>query len=211
MRSIWLAVALALACGAGMGGAVMAQTESQGATAGDHPLVLLDTSMGKVRIELYPEKAPETVKNFLQYVEAGFYDGTIFHRVVPNFVVQGGGYTDKMERKETRPPIQNEAARGLKNEQYTISMARTGDPHSATSQFFISLRDNTQSLDPHPSDPQRKWGYCAFGVVVEGQDVIDAMGKVKTEMRAGMKDVPAVPVVIQSAKVVPPKAAGAGQ
>ncbi|MBM3318926.1 MAG: peptidyl-prolyl cis-trans isomerase [Candidatus Eisenbacteria bacterium] len=203
MRRLLLGVILAALSA---GGGAMAETGGQAAKADDHPMVALETSMGRIVLRLYPEKAPLTVANFLEYVEADFFNGTIFHRVVPNFVIQGGGFTETMSRKETRPPIRNEAARGLKNKQYTISMARTGDPHSATSQFFISLRDNTESLDPHPEDPSRQWGYCAFGEVVEGQAVVDAVGKVKTETRAGMKDVPAVPVLINTAKVIRPEA-----
>jgi cyclophilin family peptidyl-prolyl cis-trans isomerase len=205
MRTLWLGVALAFALG-GFGGLAMGQEAQAGAkTAPDtHPLVTFETSMGKIVVKLYPEKAPKTVENFIQYVESGFFNGTIFHRVVPNFVIQGGGFTEKMERKETRPPIVNEAKQGLKNLKYTISMARTNEPNSATSQFFISLRDNTASLDPNPSDPQRQFGYCAFGEVVEGQAVVDAIGKVKTEIRAGMRDVPAVAVVLTSAKVAKP-------
>jgi cyclophilin family peptidyl-prolyl cis-trans isomerase len=212
MRRVWLGAAMAVAL-IGWGGVALAQQQAAGATPAkiDRPLVTFETSMGKIVVKLYPDKAPETVKNFLQYVQDGFFNGTIFHRVVPSFVIQGGGYTEQMARKETRPPIVNEAARGLKNAKYTISMARTNDPNSATSQFFISLKDNTASLDPNPASEATKWGYCAFGEVVEGQAVVDAIGAVKTEIRAGMKDVPAVPVVLVKASVGTPQTPPAGK
>ncbi len=156
--------------------------------------VLMRTNLGDIEITLYPEKAPKTVANFLRYVDDGFYDGTLFHRVVPGFVIQGGGYTTRMEKKPTREPVENEARNGLKNRRGTIAMARTSDPHSATAQFFINLKDNP-SLD-HPSFDG--WGYAVFGRVTRGMAVVDAIAAVPTTSRDGMKNVPVEPVVIQS-------------
>jgi len=162
----------------------------------DNPMVRMTTSLGELTIELYPQQAPETVDNFLQYIDDGFYDGTIFHRVIPGFVLQGGGFTPDMERKPTRDPIHNESDNGLKNERGTLSMARLPDPHSASSQFFINLVDNPH-LD-HPGGGQ--WGYAVFGKVVDGLDVVDAIGAVETTSRSGMRDVPEEPVIIEEAK-----------
>jgi len=162
-------------------------------------IVKLDTSMGNIVIELNEQAAPVTVKNFLGYVEAGFYDGTIFHRVIPGFMIQGGGFTKQMAEKDTRAPIINEAKNGLSNEKGTIAMARTSDPDSATAQFFINHRDN-DFLDYIDDN---KAGYAVFGKVTEGMDVVDAIASVETTTRNGMDDVPVEPVIIQSAKVVP--------
>lgn len=162
-------------------------------------IVKLETSMGDIIIELNEQAAPVTVRNFLGYVESGFYDGTIFHRVIPGFMIQGGGFTKQMVRKETRDPIINEAKNGLSNKKGTISMARSSDPNSATSQFFINHRDN-DFLD-YIND--NKPGYAVFGKVTEGMDVVDAIASVETTTRNGMEDVPVEPVVIISAKVVP--------
>lgn len=167
------------------------------ASSGDRPRVALETSKGTIVLELYPEEAPETVKNFLGYVEDGFFDGTAFHRVIEGFMIQGGGFTPGLERKETRAPIRNEAATGLSNERGTIAMARTNDPHSATSQFFINTANNAR-LDQGPGSP----GYAAFGRVVEGMDVVDAIAGVETGHKGGMGDVPLEPVVIEKATVV---------
>ena len=158
-------------------------------------MVVFSTTLGEVTIELYPEKAPITVENFLAYVDAGFYDGTIFHRVIPGFVIQGGGFTENMEQKSTRPPIKNEADNGLKNERGTLSMARTRDVNSATSQFFINLIDNA-SLDHGTRD----FGYAVFARVVVGMDVIDKIAAVRTSNRGMYQNVPVQPVVIQSAR-----------
>ena len=163
-----------------------------------NPKVVLDTSKGKIVLELYPDYAPETVKNFLNYVDAKFYDGMIFHRVIPNFMIQGGGFTTDMKRKTTQAPIKNEADKGLKNERGTISMARTGDPHSATAQFFINSKNN--DFLNYRSKTQQGWGYAAFGKVIEGMKTVDAISAVKTKTLGGSRDVPAEPVVIQSAK-----------
>ena len=173
-------------------------TVTSPALAGDHPKVVLETSKGKIVVELYEDKAPQTVANFLAYVDAGFYDGTIFHRVIPGFMIQGGGFTVEMEQKETRPPIQNEADNGLHNERGTIAMARTPDPHSATAQFFINLVDN--DFLNHKSKSAQNWGYAVFGRVVEGIDVVDEISRTKTGSRGMHRDVPIEPVVIVSAK-----------
>jgi cyclophilin family peptidyl-prolyl cis-trans isomerase len=162
-----------------------------------NPKVVLETSKGQIVIELYLQKAPETVVNFLDYVDAKFYDGTIFHRVIPNFMIQGGGFTSDMKRKPGKGPIKNEADRGLKNDRGTIAMARTGDPHSATAQFFINTANN-DFLD-HKNKTQQGWGYAAFGKVIEGMDVIDAISAVKTTKRGSFRDVPVEEVVIKSA------------
>lgn len=162
-------------------------------------MVKLETSMGDIVIELDKAAAPVTVKNFLTYVEEGFFDGTIFHRVIPNFMIQGGGFTAEMTKKQTHPPIVNEASNGLKNDRGTISMARTSNPNSATAQFFINHKNNNASLDYVAN---RNPGYAVFGKVVEGMDVVDKIAGVKTTVRIGMRDVPAEPVVIKSAKVV---------
>ena len=160
--------------------------------------VELQTSMGDVVVELNEQAAPVTVKNFLRYVEDGFYDGTIFHRVIHKFMIQGGGLTPEMEKKETRDAIVNEAGNGLKNKRGTIAMARGGDPDSATCQFFINHVANP-GLD---YVPETKPGYAVFGKVVEGMDVVDAIAFVETTTRAGRENVPVKPVVIESVKVV---------
>lgn len=162
---------------------------------GDKPMVVFSTTFGEVTIELYPDKAPVTVENFLAYVDGGFYDGTIFHRVVPGFVIQGGGFTENMEQKSTRPPIKNEADNGLNNGRGMLSMARTRDVNSATSQFFINLIDNAV-LDHGTRD----FGYAVFARVVEGMDVIDKIAAVRTSNRGMYQNVPIEPVVIQSAR-----------
>ncbi len=175
-----------------------------------NPQVRLVTSKGDIVLELDPVKAPKTVENFLAYVRSGHFDGTIFHRVIPGFMIQGGGFTAEMVQKPTRPPIANEAANGLKNRRGTVAMARTSDVNSATAQFFINLADN-DFLDHHDSSA-RGFGYCVFAKVTEGMDVVDAIAKVKTgvasvkDPRSGrtipFKDVPAEPIVIQAAEVV---------
>jgi len=162
-------------------------------------VVKLETSMGNIVIELNEQAAPVSVKNFIGYVEAGFYDGLIFHRVIPGFMIQGGGFTQQMVKKETRNPIINEAKNGLSNMRGTIAMARTSDPDSATAQFFINHRDN-KFLDYIDDN---KAGYAVFGKVTQGMDVVDAIASVETTTRNGMEDVPVEPIIIQSAKVVP--------
>lgn len=163
-----------------------------------NPKVVLDTSKGKIVLELYLQKAPETVVNFLGYVDAKFYDGTIFHRVIPKFMIQGGGFLPLMKRKPGKGPIKNEADKGLKNDRGTIAMARTGDPHSATAQFFINSANN--SFLNHKNKTQQGWGYTAFGRVIKGMDVVGVISAVKTTKRGGHPDVPEVPVVIKTAR-----------
>ncbi|MDA8094250.1 MAG: peptidylprolyl isomerase [Betaproteobacteria bacterium] len=163
-------------------------------------MVQMHTEFGTITVELYPEKAPATVENFLEYAKSGFYNNTIFHRVIDGFMIQGGGFEPGMTQKETRAPVKNEADNGLKNERYTIAMARTPNPHSATAQFFINVADNG-FLDYSAPTPQG-WGYCVFGKVVEGQDVVDRIKKVKTGSKGGHQDVPVDDVVITSVDVV---------
>ena len=158
---------------------------------------VIDTSKGNIVIETYPKKAPITVKNFESYVNKGFYNNTIFHRVIDGFMIQGGGFTKDMAQKQTDAPIQNEASNGLKNEKYTIAMARTQDPDSASSQFFINVNNNN-FLDYPGQDGA---GYCVFGKVIEGQDVVDKIAKLKTRVKNGMGDVPIKTVKINSIKV----------
>ncbi len=159
--------------------------------------VRLETSMGGVVIELDVAKAPVTVANFLEYTQAGFFDGTIFHRVIPDFMIQGGGLIDDMSAKETRDPIANEATNGLCNERGTVAMARTGAPNSATAQFFINLTDNDFLNHSGPSN----YGYAVFGKVVEGMDAVNAIAGVKTASKGHYDDVPVEPVLIESATV----------
>jgi cyclophilin family peptidyl-prolyl cis-trans isomerase len=163
------------------------------------PRVHLETSQGRITLELDPKAAPITSNNFLSYASEGFYDGTIFHRVIKGFMIQGGGFTPDMQRKSTKDPILNEAGNGLKNERGTVAMARTSDPHSATSQFFINTVDNS-FLDHKQKTPQG-WGYCVFGKVVEGMNVVDAIENVPTTAKGGHGDVPSTPVIIERAVV----------
>ncbi|MCU7796789.1 MAG: peptidyl-prolyl cis-trans isomerase [Candidatus Thiodiazotropha sp. (ex Semelilucina semeliformis)] len=156
------------------------------------------TSMGSIKLELDRDKAPETVDNFVQYVRDGFFDGTIFHRVIKGFMIQGGGFTPDMKKKSTRAPIQNEAKNGLKNMRGTLAMARTSDPHSATAQFFINHKDNA-FLD-YPS--RDGWGYAVFGKVTDGMDVVDAIASEMTGTKNGMRDVPKKSVLIEKATVI---------
>ena len=158
-------------------------------------MVRFETTLGAFTIDLFEDEAPVTVKNFLEYVDAGHFDGTVFHRVIPGFMVQGGGMTEDLRQKPTRQPIKNEASNGLKNRRGTLSMARTNDPDSATSQFFINLVDNA-FLDPSPRSGA---GYAVFGCITEGMSVVDAMTKVKTGKRGMHDDVPAEPIKVVSA------------
>jgi len=166
-----------------------------------NPQVELKTSQGTVLIELYQDQAPKSVENFLQYVKDGFFNGTVFHRVIPGFMIQGGGFTSDLKQKETRAPIQNEAKNGLKNETGTLAMARTPDPHSASAQFFINLKDNG-FLDYPGRDG---WGYAVFGKVLQGMDVVQKIALVPTGRSGMFTDVPTTPVVIESAKLLPAK------
>ena len=174
---------------------------SSSVLATDNPKVLMQTCMGDLTLELYPEKAPITVKNFLSYIKDGSYENTIFHRVIPRFMNQGGGFTADFKKKATNNPIQNEADNGLKNDTGTIAMARTSDPHSATNQFFINTSNNT-SLN-HKSKTLRGWGYAVFGKVVDGMDVIKKIEQVKTQtIPMGMQNVPIETILIKKISVI---------
>ena len=162
-------------------------------------MIKLHTNFGVIALELDAEKAPETVKNFLTYAEAGHYDNTIFHRVIDGFMIQGGGFGPGMKEKKTRSPIKNEADNGLKNERYTIAMARTSDPHSASAQFFINVADNAFLDFKMPSG--NGWGYCVFGKVIEGSEVVDKIKGVKTGIAGFHQDVPKEDVIIERAEV----------
>jgi len=170
------------------------------AKEGGNPVVLMKTNMGDVKIELDKAKAPVTVDNFLVYVNDKFYDGTVFHRVIPAFMIQGGGFDKDMNQKKTKAPIKNEAGNGLKNVTGTIAMARTSDPNSATAQFFINTKDNA-FLD-HKNDTPQGYGYAVFGTVVGGMDVVKKIEQVQTTTRPPYENVPVTPVVIESIRVV---------
>jgi peptidyl-prolyl cis-trans isomerase B (cyclophilin B) len=179
---------------------VVALLASAGALAAD-PQVELKTTLGTIVVELYPQKAPATVENFLAYVKSGHYAGTIFHRVIPGFMVQGGGFTPDFEQKPTRKPVKNEAGNGLKNTVGTLAMARTPEPHSATAQFFINVSNNESLNFRFPT--AEGYGYCVFGKVVKGMDVVERIVKVRTGPGpASHRDVPAQPVVIESVRLV---------
>ena len=162
--------------------------------------VMMTTTVGPMTIELDADSAPKTVENFLSYVADGFYDGTIFHRVIDNFMIQGGGFTADMEQKSTQAPIENEANNGLKNERGTIAMARTQDPHSATAQFFINVQDN--DFLNHTGENMQGWGYAVFGKVTDGEDVLDKIRGVQTGSQAGHQDVPVEPIIIESVAII---------
>ena len=163
-------------------------------------MVKLKTNHGEILLDLDAAKAPATVENFLQYVKDGFFTNTLFHRVIDGFMVQGGGMNLDMSQKTTRAPVKNEADNGLKNDQYTVAMARTNDPNSATAQFFINVGDN--DFLNHSAPTPQGWGYCVFGKVTEGQDVVDKIKKVRTGNKGGHQDVPTEDVVIESAEIV---------
>jgi cyclophilin family peptidyl-prolyl cis-trans isomerase len=194
MKLSLAAVAAVLALGTV---SLSAQPQTPAPAAKPNPRVALDTSKGKIVVELFPDKAPLSVANFLQYVKSGFYDGVIFHRVIPSFMVQTGGFTPDMKQKPTKGQISNESKNGLRNERGTLAMARLSEPHTASSQFFINLKDN-RSLDYSP----RGWGYTVFGRVVEGMDVVDAIATVRTTTKGPHGDVPVEPVTIKKASVV---------
>jgi len=177
-------------------GITMTQTAATTAT----PRVILQTSLGDITIALAADKAPKSVENFLTYVRDGFYDGTVFHRVIDGFMIQGGGFEAGMKQKDTRAPIDNEAANGLKNARYTLAMARTNDPHSATAQFFINVADN--DFLNHSAPTAQGWGYAVFGEVVAGQDVVDAIRVVKTGNKGFHQNVPVEDVLIVKASIV---------
>ena len=161
---------------------------------------MMTTTVGPMTIELDADSAPKTVENFLSYVAGGFYDGTIFHRVIDNFMIQGGGFTADMEQKSTQAPIENEANNGLKNQRGTIAMARTQDPHSATAQFFINVQDN--DFLNHTGENMQGWGYAVFGKVTDGEDVLDKIRGVQTDSQAGHQDVPVEPIIIESVAII---------
>jgi peptidyl-prolyl cis-trans isomerase B (cyclophilin B) len=166
------------------------------------PRVRIETSMGGITVELNSQAAPKTVANFLQYVRDGFYDDTIFHRVIKSFMIQGGGLTPQMQEKPTRPPVVNEADNGLKNDEGTIAMARTMAPHSATAQFFINVKNN--NFLNHTAKNARGWGYCVFGRVIDGMAVVKAIENVKTTTKFQYGDVPVEPVIIQKVTLIEP-------
>lgn len=163
-------------------------------------MILLKTNFGDITLELNHEKAPNTAKNFESYVKDGFYDGVIFHRVISNFMIQGGGFDENMQQKPTKDTIENEANNGLSNVKGSIAMARTMDPHSASAQFFINVKDNG-FLD-HTAETMEGWGYAVFGAVVEGMDVVEKIKDVATGNKAGHQDVPVEPVIIESASII---------
>jgi peptidyl-prolyl cis-trans isomerase A (cyclophilin A) len=167
--------------------------------AGKNPIAVIETNMGNIRVELFKDEAPITVKNFEEYAKSGFYNGTVFHRVIPRFMIQGGGMTADLTPKQTREPIKNEATNGLMNDRGTIAMARTGVVDSATSQFFINVVDNYM-LNHRPGGPQN-FGYAVFGKVISGMDVVDKIVATPTGYQNGMSDVPVTPVVIKSVKI----------
>ena len=167
---------------------------------GKNPMILMSTSMGDIKIELYEDKAPVTVKNFLSYVNDKFYDGTIFHRVIPNFMIQGGGFDKDMKEKTTKAPIKNEAGNGLKNDTGTLAMARTNVVDSATAQFFVNVKDN--AFLNHRDESAAGFGYAVFGKVVDGMDVVHKIEQVQTGKKGMYSDVPVEPVVIKSVTVV---------
>ncbi|MEN3364584.1 MAG: peptidyl-prolyl cis-trans isomerase [Burkholderiales bacterium] len=169
----------------------------QGVQAADQPQVTLKTNMGDIVLELYPDKAPKSVANFLSYVKSGHYSGTVFHRVINNFMIQGGGFDKDMNQKPTTTKVQNEANNGLKNEAYSVAMARTSDPHSASAQFFINVKDN-RFLD-YPG--QDGYGYTVFGKVVKGMEVVNKIKTVETTNRGMHQNVPVQPVVVESATI----------
>ncbi|WP_290611157.1 peptidylprolyl isomerase [Arsukibacterium sp. UBA3155] len=163
-------------------------------------MINLHTNYGVITLNLFTDKAPQTAENFMSYVKDGFLDGTIFHRVIDGFMIQGGGFTPDMDQKETKAPIKNEANNKVPNKKGTIAMARTNDPHSATCQFFINIADN--SFLNHTAESSQGWGYCVFGEVSEGMDVVDKIRQVKTGRVAGHSDVPLEPVVIEKAELL---------
>lgn len=163
-------------------------------------MVIISTTFGDIKLDLDADKAPKTVANFLRYAEDGFYDGTIFHRVIDNFMIQGGGFNSDMSQKESGEPVENEADNGLKNDHGTIAMARTMEPHSATAQFFINVKDN--DFLNHYGKNMQGWGYTVFGKVIEGSDVLDKIRAVSTTTKGGHQDVPTDDVIIESVSIV---------
>lgn len=196
-RRAWLKLG-ALALSSGVASVRAADKSCPSTTEKARPVVRLNTNLGSITLELYADKAPQTVSNFLAYVESGFYANTIFHRVIDGFMIQGGGFEPDMNQKTTNAPIKNEADNGLTNDAYTVAMARTPDPHSATAQFFINVADNNFLNFSSPTP--RGYGYCVFAKVIDGKDVVDKIRAVATGTKAGHQDVPAQDVVIESAE-----------
>ena len=191
---------LCLGLAAFFGLSMLSMADAAQGEADDKPVVVLDTTAGPITLELDRAKAPVTVDNFLKYVDSGYYDGLIFHRVIPGFMIQGGGFDASMaEKGGQRAPIRNEANNGLSNKRGTISMARTNDPNSATAQFFINLEDNARNLDPQPGSA----GYAVFGRVIAGMETVDSIAKVPTGRKGAHDDVPLKPITIKSAKRKP--------
>ncbi len=200
-RALGLACAALLALPAVLPAQAFASsTTSQGTTMSANPKVKLQTNHGDMLVELNAEKAPKTVENFITYVKDGFFDGTVFHRVINNFMIQGGGFEPGMKQKDTRDPVENEANNGLRNNRYTLAMARTSDPHSATAQFFINVADN--DFLNHTAPTSNGWGYAVFGEVIEGTDVVDKIKLVKTGSKGFHQDVPVEDVIIEKATIV---------
>jgi len=197
LKILLLCSALVLLAAAGQ--AATPQTKQPAPAKGD--IVRLETSLGDIVLELDNAKAPLSTANFKNYVTSGFYDGTIFHRVIKDFMIQGGGFTPDMKQKRTQAAIRNEADNKLRNKKYTIAMARTGDPHSATAQFFINVKDNP-FLD-HKAPSGDNWGYAVFGKVIQGMEVVDRIVRVKTGNKGGNQDVPLEPVIITKATILP--------
>ena len=206
MRPIALAVTALLLTGV-LAAQEAPNSEEAPSEGTPNPQMILDTTEGVIVIELFPDEAPISVDNIIQYVEDGFYEETIFHRVINGFMVQGGGFGQDLVKKPVRDPVPNEANNGLKNKRGTIALARTSNPHSATAQFYINLIDN-DSLD-HRAETEAGWGYCVFGRVVEGMNVVDRIARARTQTRGSMRDVPALPIVIERASIRYPEAAAA--
>ncbi|WP_165175444.1 peptidylprolyl isomerase [Desulfovibrio sp. ZJ369] len=200
LSALGLALCLALGLGLASFFPAAARAASSNPAQSADPAVKLETSLGDIVVRLDARKAPISTANFIQYVKSGHYDGTIFHRVIKDFMIQGGGMTAELKEKPARAPIRNEADNGLRNRKYTIAMARTADPHSASSQFFINTRDNA-FLDFKSQTPQG-WGYAVFGKVIKGQDVVDRIAGVATGKKGFYEDVPTTPVIIKKATVI---------
>ncbi len=199
LRTLGIAACLAMSAMVSAPAAADSSTPSQGTSMSTSPRVKLQTNQGDILIELNADKAPDTVANFLNYVNSGFYDGTVFHRVINNFMIQGGGFEAGMKQKPTEAPVKNEADNGLKNNKYTLAMARTSDPHSATAQFFINVADNDFLNFTAPTS--NGWGYAVFGQVIEGTEIVDKIKAVRTGNKGFHQDVPVEDVVIEKATV----------
>lgn len=199
LRTLGIAACLAMSAMVSAPAAADSSTPSQGTSMSTSPRVKLQTNQGDILIELNADKAPDTVANFLNYVNSGFYDGTVFHRVINNFMIQGGGFEAGMKQKPTEAPVKNEADNGLKNNKYTLAMARTSDPHSATAQFFINVADNDFLNFTAPTS--NGWGYAVFGQVIEGTEIVDKIKTVRTGNKGFHQDVPVEDVVIEKATV----------